>query len=366
MTPAPPATPIRVLVVDDSVVIRRLLTTMLDSDPDLEVVGFAPNGVVALQRIRQLRPDIVTLDVEMPELDGLGTLAQLRPEFPLLPVVMFSTLTERGAAATLDALALGASDYVAKPANVGSVAAAMDRVRADLVPKLKALVRRPAVATPPSGDPRPVASPREAAPNSLELVTIGASTGGPNALGDVLAALPGDLAVPVVVVQHMPPVFTRLLAERLDAHCAVVVHEACDGDVLTPGHVYIAPGDHHLLVRRLGTRLVVTTNQDEPVHFCRPSVDVLFASAAATVAGGVLAVVLTGMGADGRDGAGELRRRGARVIVQDQASSVVWGMPGAVSAAGFADEVRTLADIGARIAALVAAAGRRQLPTAGT
>lgn len=353
------APPIRVLVVDDSVVIRRLLTTMLDEDPDLEVVGVAANGVLAIQQVRRLQPDIVTLDVEMPELDGLGTLAKLRPEFPRLPIVMFSTLTEKGAAATLDALALGASDYVAKPANVGSVNAAMERVRADLVPKIKALCRR--TPTPP---PRPVipAKSVSAAPvatdpsrrsNRVEMVVIGSSTGGPNALADVLTKLPGDLPVPVVIVQHMPPVFTRLLAQRLNDQCALRVTEAADGDVLDAGNVYIAPGDYHITVARRGARWALTTNQDEPEHFCRPSVDVLFRSVAKSVGGDVLAVVLTGMGSDGRDGAGLLRERGATVIVQDQASSVVWGMPGAVAGAGYADEIVPLSDVAVRITSIV-------------
>lgn len=356
------ARPIRVLVVDDSVVIRRLLTSMLEEDPDIEVAGVAANGHIALQRIRQLKPDIVTLDVEMPELDGLGTLAQLRPEFPDLPVVMFSTLTEKGAAATLDALTLGASDYVAKPANVGSVTTAMERVRADLVPKLKALCHRtpapvrarasaaPGAATVTSLRP---AEPRRARSARVDLVAIGSSTGGPNALGEVLGTLPADLPVPVVVVQHMPPVFTRLLAERLDEQCAVAVHEAVDGTVLEPGHVYIAPGDFHLTVQRRGARFALATNQDAPVHFCRPSVDVMFASVAASVGGDALAVVLTGMGSDGRDGAAALRSQGATVFAQDRATSVVWGMPGAVVGAALADDVLPLAQIGARITAFV-------------
>ncbi|HWL44745.1 MAG TPA: chemotaxis response regulator protein-glutamate methylesterase [Ilumatobacter sp.] len=359
--------PIRVLVVDDSVVIRRLVSSMIDDDPELEVVGVAANGKIALQRIRQLRPDIVTLDVEMPELDGLGTLAQLRPEFPNLPVVMFSTLTAKGAAATLDALAKGASDYVAKPANVGSVTEAMERVRDDLVPKLKALCRRSPVesrlSAPGTVTPLRPPTPRRAPASRVELVAIGSSTGGPNALGDVLSVLPGDLPVPVVIVQHMPAVFTRLLAERLDDRCAVRVREAADGDVLAAGHVYIAPGDYHLTVARDGTRLRLSTNQEPPVHFCRPSVDVMFGSLVDSVGAGVLAVVLTGMGSDGRDGAGALRASGAVVLAQDEPTSVVWGMPGAVVNAGLADEVLALSDVGPRIAAVVrgrADAGRNQ------
>lgn len=358
--------PIRVLVVDDSVVIRRLLTTLLDQDPDLQVVGAAANGLIAIQRVRQLKPDIVTLDVEMPELDGLGTLARLRPEFPNLPIVMFSTLTERGAAATLDALSLGASDYVAKPANVGSVTTAMERVRDDLVPKLKALCRRlPAPApTPPPARPRPVVAPVARRPPTtpaapIELVVIGSSTGGPNALGDVLSGLPANLGVPIVVVQHMPPVFTRLLAGRLDERCKLHVHEAANGMPVEPGHVYVAPGDFHLTIEEAAGQWRLGTNHGPPVHFCRPSVDVLFGSAARHSARATLAVVLTGMGSDGRDGCAELSRGGTYVIAQDQATSVVWGMPGAVVNSGLADEVLPLASIGPRIAALVGNSRRK-------
>lgn len=374
--------PVRVLVVDDSVVIRRLLTAIIDADLELEVAGVAANGRIAIERVRQLRPDIVTLDVEMPELDGIETLELLRAEHPTLPIVMFSTLTVRGAAATLDALTRGASDYVSKPANVGSVNLAMERVRSELVPKLKALCHRtdvhdhdhdrdhdrahrvapagsaqPGAAAAPAG--RAESAARRVAPSGrVELVAIGSSTGGPNALGEVLRALPASLAVPVVVVQHMPPVFTALLAQRLDATCAVSVHEGAPGTPLEPGHVYIAPGDHHMVVvDRHGCR-ELDTNQDEPEHFCRPAVDVLFRSVAASVGGHVLAVVLTGMGTDGQEGAGRLRDLGARVIVQDRPTSVVWGMPGAVATAGYADEILPLGQIGGRIDELVAS-GRR-------
>lgn len=346
--------PIRVLVVDDSVVIRRLLTTIIEKDPDLEVAGVAQNGRIALQRIEQLEPDIVTLDVEMPELDGLGTLELLRKDNPRLPVVMFSTLTARGATATLDALSLGASDYVTKPANVGSVNEAMDRVRAELVPKLKALVPRgmTAVAAPPAPP-----KPRSVTPSgTTEIVAIGSSTGGPNALATVIAALPGDLAVPVVIAQHMPAVFTAFLAERLDGHSPLTVRECEPGMMLTAGHVYVAPGDYHMRVRRrAGRRVELLVDQEEQVHFCRPSVDVLFQSVADTFAGNVLAVILTGMGSDGRDGCKVLRDKGAHIMVQDEASSVVWGMPGAVASAGLADDILPLYKIAPSIAQYVSA-----------
>lgn len=352
---------IRVLIVDDSVVIRRLLSTIIDADPDLEVVGIAQNGRIALERIRQLEPDIVTLDVEMPVLDGLATLKELRTEHQNLPVIMFSTLTARGAESTLSALSLGASDYVTKPANVGSVNIAMERVREELVPKIKALCRPHVAPTIPALE-RVV---RAGTPTGrIDLVAIGSSTGGPNALLEVLRALPADLAVPVVVVQHMPPVFTKFLAKRLDDSCAISVHEGADGTRLEPGHAYVAPGDLHMTVtKRIAGELMLETNTNEPVNFCRPSVDVLLKSVARAVGGNVLTVVLTGMGHDGRDGCIPLREAGARIVVQDQATSVVWGMPGAVATAGLADDVLPLQAIGPAIAEHVRGA-RRLTPNA--
>lgn len=353
-------TPIRVLIADDAVVVRRLLANVLSEDPELEVVGFAPNGLVALAKIEQLQPDVVTLDIEMPELDGLRTLERIRATRRDLPVIMFSTLTARGAEATMDALALGASDYVCKPANVGSVAEAMERVRAELIPRVKSLCRPPGkLVFPPM--PRPVVA---AAPSDeVALVAIGASTGGPKALATVLGSLPGDLAVPVMITQHMPPVFTGFLAGRLDGASALSVREAVAGDLLEPGCAYLAPGDHHLVLRRSARGIVTVLDQSPPENWCRPSVDVMFRSIAEVVGGDVLAVMLTGMGHDGRDGTALLKERGARVIAQDEASSVVWGMPGAVATAGLADEVLALDRIGRSIARHVEAGHPRTATT---
>lgn len=343
----------RVLVVDDAVVVRRIVTDALGADPDLEVVGTAPNGRIALAKIPQLNPDIITLDVEMPEMDGLETLVELRKRYPELPVIMFSTLTERGTKVAMDALLRGANDYVTKPANVGSVAEAIQRIREQLVPKIHALCGKVTVAAPSS----PVArrSPRRstALAGRVEAVVIGVSTGGPNALSELLPQLPAHLRVPVVVVQHMPPMFTRLLAERLDSRCHLTVHEAVHGQPITAGNVYIAPGDHHLEVRKRGTALVAGLTQAPPENSCRPSADVLFRSAVGVLGGGLLAVVLTGMGHDGRRGAEEVHEVGGRILVQDEATSVVWGMPGSVVSAGIADEVRPLGQIGQRIVELV-------------
>lgn len=329
--------PVRVLVVDDSVVIRRLVSDALSADPALEVVGTAANGRLALAKIEQLAPDAVTLDIEMPELDGIGTLRALRPAHPQLPVIMFSTLTERAAAATLEALAAGATDYVTKPTNVGRASESIEQVRRELIPKIKACVG--AVAHPrnraPVAAPRPAASPPPPQ-RRVDAVVVGVSTGGPNALADVLPALPGDLPAPVIVVQHMPPVFTGVLAQRLDSRSALRIAEAGGRERPRPGEVWLAPGGRHLLVRRDDRGPVLECTDDPPENSCRPAVDVLFRSAAEVWGPATLGVVLTGMGTDGLRGAQDLRDSGAHVLAQDQASSVVWGMPRAVTEAGLA------------------------------
>ncbi len=373
--------PIRVLVVDDSVVVRKIVTDVLSSDPAIEVVGTAVNGKLALGKIEALEPDLVTMDIEMPEMNGIEAVRAIRARRNRVPIVMFSTLTERGAAATLDALSGGANDYVTKPANVGSVAQSMESVREQLIPKIKALTGRPVGLGPGAARPVPAAAaarlpaPRTAPPKTPAVLVIGSSTGGPEALAKVLPALPAGLPVPVLLVQHMPPVFTRQFAQRLDRLCPLRVVEASDGTPLAPGTVHLAPGDHHLVVRSTGSRtgrqaLHTGLNQGPPENFCRPAVDPLFRSAVAAFDGAVLAVVLTGMGSDGRNGAGEIRAAGGTVLVQDQSSSVVWGMPGAVSQAGYADEVLTLDRIPEAIlrhvpGAPVTAGARRAGTTAG-
>ncbi len=342
---------IRVLMVDDAVVIRRLVSDVLNGDPEIEVVGTAANGRLALGKIAQLNPDLVTLDIEMPEMDGLATLAEIRKIRPRLPVIMFSTLTARGAGATLDALALGANDYVTKPANVGSVAEAIDRVREELIPKIKIFcgrqvttAARPTTATPTPGAKS--ASPaRRTGSSRIDLLAIGTSTGGPNALASILPQIPADFPVPIVIVQHMPPVFTRSLAERLDARAAITVTEAVAGDRLESAHAYVAPGDHHLIMVRDATATRLRLHQGPPENSCRPAVDVLFRSAAEVYGGATLAVVLTGMGKDGLLGCEAIREVGGQVLAQDEATSVVWGMPGFVARAGLADQVLPLEEI---------------------
>jgi two-component system, chemotaxis family, protein-glutamate methylesterase/glutaminase len=343
--------PIRVMVVDDSVVVRKIVTDVLSADPDIEVVGTAVNGRIAVGKLEQLKPDLVTMDIEMPEMNGIEAVRAIRATRNRVPIVMFSTLTERGASATLDALSAGANEYVTKPANVGSVGQSMESVREQLIPKIKALTGRPvsmgpARAATPVPPPPPVA-PRTGPGKKPAVLVIGSSTGGPEALAKVLPQLPASLPVPVLLVQHMPPVFTRQFAQRLDRLCPLRVVEASDGTPLAPGTVHLAPGDHHLVVRAtgsLGARqgLYTGLTQGPPENFCRPAVDPLFRSAVAAFDGAVLAVVLTGMGSDGRNGAGEIRAAGGTVLVQDQSTSVVWGMPGAISQAGYADEMLPL------------------------
>ncbi len=361
------------LVVDDSVVVRKIVTDVLSRDPDIEVVGTAVNGKVALAKLEQLAPDLVTMDIEMPEMDGIEAVKQIRRIRPRLPIIMFSTLTERAAQATFDALSAGANDYVTKPANVGSVARSMESVRDQLVPRIRALTGRgPAPLHPPAQLGGPPSSPAStpatgastaralpvAAPavrKAARVLVVGSSTGGPAALARLLPLLPASLPVPVLVVQHMPPVFTQQFATRLDRLCPLRVVEATADVPLVPGTVHIAPGDFHLtaVAPRGGGAPRTHLGQGAPESFCRPAVDVLFRSAVEAYDGAVLAVVLTGMGADGRQGAGVVRGAGGRVIAQDQASSVVWGMPGAVTQAGYADEVLPLADVAGAVLRLL-------------
>jgi two-component system chemotaxis response regulator CheB len=343
---------IRVLVVDDSALIRRLISTALSGVADVEIVGTARDGLEAVDAVEELRPDVVTLDIEMPRLDGLGALDRIRQRQPRLPVIMFSTLTERGADATLEALSRGASDYVTKPSNTGSVADGLASVRDQLVPRIRALagarrVERTALPV------RRTPVPAKPAAGSPQVLLVGCSTGGPDALATVLARLPADLGVPVLVVQHMPPVFTTMLAQRLDRSTSLTVREAVDGDVPRAGEVLIAPGDLHLKLVSVAGGVRVRLDQGPQENFCRPAVDVLFRTAAEVYGGRVVAAVLTGMGHDGLEGVRVLSGHGARILVQDEATSVVWGMPGAVALAGLADETVPLPELPGRMVAAV-------------
>lgn len=375
----------RVLVVDDSVVMRRMVKQALEGDPDIEVAGVAANGRIALAMVEQYTLDAITLDIEMPELDGLQTLRELRSRGVVTPVIMFSTLTDRGALATLDALAAGADDYVAKPANVDSVQDSILRIRLELIPKIKALCWKtkkyrspvmPESLTAPAGTIRSLtaAAPiafraaafaqlRPATDERVDVVAIGTSTGGPNALAEVIPHLPAHFPVPVVIVQHMPPTFTRFLAERLGTTSSLVVQEAVSGAPIAPGHAWIAPGDFHMNLRRDNSVVRLCVFQAPPENSCRPSVDVLFRSVAEVFGPNVLAVIMTGMGQDGLRGCELIKEAQGQVIVQDEASSVVWGMPGYVAKAGLADSILPLTEIADEIVRRVQRGRRAQSQT---
>ncbi|MCG8556476.1 MAG: chemotaxis response regulator protein-glutamate methylesterase [Proteobacteria bacterium] len=349
--------PIRVLVVDDAVVIRRSVSKILSEDPEIEVVAVAANGRIALSKLPLAAPDLVILDMEMPDMDGLQTLAALSEAQPELPVIMFSAHTERGAAATLKALSLGAADYVPKPARIQSPAIAAQCVRDQLIPKIKALCSMTAgFEGSPNVAPRqsqPAGVPyraREHAGAPIGLLAIGASTGGPKALESVLDALPADFPVPTLIVQHMPPLFTRLLAASLSSGASVAVREGYAGAALRPGQVWIAPGDAHMMVARQGSTVRLQIHKGPEENSCRPAVDVLFRSVADVYGARALAVLLTGIGQDGLRGCERIREAGGRVYVQDATTSVVWGMPGFVANAGLAHRILPLAELSAEIA----------------
>lgn len=332
----------RVLLVDDAVVVRKALSQAIAQDPLLEVAATAVNGRIGLAKFIASKPDIVLLDVEMPEMDGLETVRELRKIDGRVPIIMFSSLTERGASVTLEALALGATDYVTKPSNING-AATLDAISRELIPKIKALCH-PAMAQSPILKPyrafvRPP-HPRLLPP--VQVVAIGVSTGGPDALARLLPALPADLPVPILIAQHMPPIFTSMLANRLSMKSALPVRECISGTLVSASSAVLAPGDFHMLVEKRDGEVRLETNQGPRENFCRPSVDVLFRSVAAIYGARALAVILTGMGQDGLKGCEMLRAQGARVYVQDENSSVVWGMPGFVAKAGLADKILPL------------------------
>jgi two-component system chemotaxis response regulator CheB len=346
---------VRVLVVDDSVVVRLLVAQALHANPALELAGVANNGAHAIAKVDELDPDVVVLDVEMPEMDGLTALKAIRAKHPKLPVVMFSTLTSRGATATVDALTFGASDYVTKPSTANREES-LAVLREELLPRLVALGSRghePRRPAPPA--------PRSRTTGPVDAVVVGVSTGGPNALVTLLEGLPGDLRVPVLVVQHMPPTFTQLLAQRLDKLTPLDVREAVAGELLGPGMVRIAPGGKHLTVMRGPDGVTTATNEDPHVNSCRPAVDVLFAAAARVYGPGVLAVVMTGMGQDGLVGSRSVTSAGGHVVVQDAETSVVWGMPRFVAEEGLAEAVLPLEQIAGEISRRVSASSRPQI-----
>lgn len=385
---------LRVLVADDAILFRRVISDALASLPEVEVVGSAPNGKIAIQRIRDLKPDLLTLDLEMPDMDGLAVLAAIREARDPVSVIVVSALTHRGGQLTLRALEMGAFDFITKPEAVGP-AESLAAVRRELAPRIRAVAHRRAVRQmlqpslsppgvspapppprPPAGTPGPTQPPPASTASASselegiagrmtrlatttlrpELILIGVSTGGPQALTRLLPQLPGDLDVPVLIVQHMPPVFTQSLADSLAARCSLRVREASHNETIEPRTVYIAPGGRHMRVAPgpAGRRILQITD-DPPENNCRPAVDYLFRSVASHLPGRAMAVILTGMGNDGTLGLRLLKRHGCFTIAQDEASCVVYGMPRAAAEAGVVDVVMPLDSIAARITSYVRA-----------
>ncbi len=355
---------IRVVVVDDSALVRSLLAEIINRQRDMECVGTANDPLIAREMIRELNPDVITLDVEMPRMDGidfLGRLMRLRP----MPVVMISTLTERGAEVTMKALELGAVDFVAKP-RVG-VASGLNDLANDIVEKIRvaavahvhrALAPRPAVSAAAASGGKPASANLLGRVSTEKIIFIGASTGGTEAIKEVLMPMPADSPA-IVITQHMPPGFTTSFATRLNNLCQITVKEAVNGERIMPGHAYIAPGGRQFSVARSGANYVAVVNDDPPVNRHKPSVEVLFKSAAAVVGQNAFGVMLTGMGADGAAAMTEMRDAGSYNYVQDEASCIVFGMPREAIAHGAANEVLPLTQIApALIARLRGATGR--------
>ncbi|MBI2569990.1 MAG: chemotaxis response regulator protein-glutamate methylesterase [Candidatus Schekmanbacteria bacterium] len=352
---------IRVFLVDDSALVRRLLRRTMDEQSDLVVCGDAADGRMAVEMIGRNVPDLVVLDVEMPVMDGITALGLIKKQHPKLPVIMFSTLTSRGAAVTIEALSRGAADYVTKPTGKASLEESIAGIRDDLIPRIRALVGTARRAASPDRAAAAAAIPallpkRRLTCQPAAIVAIGVSTGGPDVLRQILPALPATLAAPVVVVQHMPKMFTTLLASSLDARCPLTVREAAGGETVAAGSVWIAPGGLHLEVERKDRTVLLKTHTGPPENSCRPAVDVLFRSVAKAYGERALAVVLTGMGSDGASGATHIYNGGGQVLVQNQETSAVWGMPGAVVEKGVADAVLTPAELGREIIRRVAGA----------
>jgi two-component system chemotaxis response regulator CheB len=358
-----PKAPLRVLVVDDTVVYRKIVSDVLSKIPGVEVVGTAHNGKAALVKIASLKPDLLTLDIEMPEMNGLEVLRHLQDKKMDVGAIMLSTLTQQGGAMTMRALELGAFDFIPKPQE-GSMAENLIAVKASLSPMLQAYAKgrqfrkllrgalsHSAKRLTPGGNLDKTTgtvvrrhSPAGFRRSKSEIIAIGISTGGPNALSQMLPRIPGDIGVPIVIVQHMPPVFTNSLAKSLDTKCKVTVKEACNGDPLQPNTAYIAPGGMHMKIMAGsdGKTRVIKTTQDPPENSCRPSADYLFRSVADHYVGRATAVIMTGMGTDGNEGLKQMKRSGALVIAQDKSTCIVFGMPKEPIESGTADVVASL------------------------
>ena len=357
--------PYRVMVVDDSAVIRGLLSRALEQDPDIRIVASVGNGELAVNQVRRQPVDVVVLDIEMPVMDGLTALPKIIAASPNTKVIMASTLTKRNAEISLRAMSLGAADYVPKPSATRDIHAG-DDFRRELLTKVKTFAAQALAAggsaRRQAGSARPLPSRTASAgvrpggsgkitlrpmPARFDprLIAIGSSTGGPQALFEVVGALKG-VSMPIVITQHMPATFTTILAEHITRQCGVPTTEAKDGEVLAPGRAYVAPGNYHMVVASDGGRLVLKINQQAPENFCRPAVDPMMRSIVAAVGGRVLALILTGMGQDGMKGCREVAAAGGVLVAQDEATSVVWGMPGAVAGDGTCNAVLPLKEIG--------------------
>ncbi len=347
---------VRVLIVDDSALVRQMLSDMLALDPAIEVVGVAPDAHVAREKIKSLRPDVLTLDVEMPKMDGLTFLRNLMRLHPM-PVVMVSSLAEHGAEVTLDALAIGAVDYLPKPKL--DIAATLGDYAEELIEKVKTAASA-SVRTLDARSAAAVALPAIAKPRARPLrttdriIAIGASTGGTEAIKDVLTGLPPD-APGIVIAQHIPKAFSTSFARRMNDCCRMTVYEAEDAQQVLPGHVYIAPGDRHLKIERDGARYVCRLDDGAPVNRHKPSVDVLFGSVAESAGRNAIGLILTGMGKDGARGLLAMREAGSRTLAQDEATSVVWGMPGEAVSIGAVQKVVALPHMAAAVCELVRA-----------
>ncbi|MDI1471798.1 MAG: chemotaxis response regulator protein-glutamate methylesterase [Thermodesulfovibrio sp.] len=346
---------IKVLVVDDSAFMRKALTSMLQEDPEIKVIGTARDGVEAIQMIQDLKPDIVTMDVEMPRMDGITALREIMQKCPV-PVIMVSSLTTEGAKVTLEALELGAVDFI--PKNLAELSVNIVKIKGMLIEKIKTIGKRGIIKRRPIGKPAEtkIETPKVEIPKvrvtterKVGIVSIGTSTGGPKALQEIIPKLPKDFPVPIVIAQHMPPNFTKPFAERLDQLSQLSVKEAEEGEAIKPGIVYVAPGRGHMRLKRRGIETLVTISEDKEEFIYRPSVDALMLSVADCFPGRSLGVILTGMGNDGAKGCKKIKESGGRVFAQNEESCVVYGMPRAVIEAGIADKVVSLEEMAGEI-----------------
>ncbi|HEY4075523.1 MAG TPA: chemotaxis response regulator protein-glutamate methylesterase [Rhizomicrobium sp.] len=353
-SPSPTAAQVRVMVVDDSAIVRGLIVRMLQADPRIDVAASCSNGEMAVLQAARKPMDVIILDIEMPVLDGLAALPRLLEVSPHTSIVMASTLTQRNAAVSLRALALGAADYIAKPTS--DKLNANEDFRRDLIAKVIALGQKKrvprSVAAPARPQPKPQLLPPSAVTRRPRIIAIGSSTGGPQALLTLLGALSPSITCPIVITQHMPATFTTVLAQHIARSSGRICTEAVDGMEIRPGTICLAPGDYHMQVVRDGGLTVARLSQTPPENFCRPSVDPLFRSIAQLFGAESCAVVLTGMGSDGCNGARVMADAGAPIIAQDEATSVVWGMPGAVANAGICSAILPLPKIAGHLAAL--------------